>query len=98
MVVVSVSERTVSERTVFSARLVATGEAAGGDGEPPAGCVAELGGWLRARRRVLDAGEAGWLEGLARFDREGGWAVDGALSTVGWLVAWAGMARSSAYE
>lgn len=71
-----------------------------GDGAwgPPAVDAGGLGAWLLAQRRVLDVGEAGWLEALARFDAEGGWADDGCLSVLAWLVARAGMARSTAYE
>lgn len=70
----------------------------GAVGEPPEGSLQALGAWLRVRRSSLDAGEAAWLAGLARFDREAGWAADGCLSAVGWLYARAGMARSTAYE
>lgn len=67
-------------------------------GEPPRGSLWALSAWLRARRTALDAGEAAWLAGLARFDREAGWAAEGCGSAVGWLYARAGMARSTAYE
>jgi hypothetical protein len=58
----------------------------------------DLGGWLVGRRAVMDGSEAVWLAGLAAFDREGGWAVDGALSCAGWLMGRAGMARATAFE
>jgi hypothetical protein len=47
---------------------------------------------------VMDGSEAVWLAGLAAFDREGGWAVDGALSCAAWLIGRAGMARATAFE
>jgi hypothetical protein len=58
----------------------------------------DLGGWLVGRRRVMDGAEAVWLAGLAAFDREGGWAVDGQLSCAAWLMWRAGMGRATAFE
>jgi hypothetical protein len=58
----------------------------------------DLGGWLVGRRRAMDGSEAVWLAGLAAFDREGGWAVDGASSCAAWLIGRAGMARATAFE
>jgi hypothetical protein len=56
------------------------------------------GEWLVERRAVLDRAEAGWLERLARFDRDGGWAADGQLSCVSWLVWRTNMGRSTAFD
>ncbi|MGI8752367.1 MAG: DUF222 domain-containing protein [Acidimicrobiales bacterium] len=46
----------------------------------------------------MDRGESTWLEALARFDRDQGWAVDGQLSCVEWLVFRTGMGRATAFE
>ena len=54
--------------------------------------------WLADRRRRLDSGEAEWLEVLARFDCAGGWATDGQLCCVDWLMWRAGLGRATAFE
>jgi hypothetical protein len=59
---------------------------------------ADPGEWLVVRRGVLDRGEAAWLDVLARFDRDMGWALDGQTSCVGWLVWATGMSRGTAFE
>jgi hypothetical protein len=56
---------------------------ADGDNEPEgdwARRVFDPGGWLVEHRVSLDRAEAAWLEVLAEFDIEHGWAVDGMLS------------------
>jgi hypothetical protein len=60
--------------------------------------VSELGRRLVERRRLLDAGEAEWLDWLAAFERRAGWAVDGHLCCASWLVDRCGMARATAKE
>jgi Domain of unknown function (DUF222) len=55
-------------------------------------------GWLIAERSRLDAGEATWLDELARFDTSGAWAADGQLSTLSWLMVFCRMSRSTAFE
>jgi hypothetical protein len=60
--------------------------------------VGDLGGWLVEQRSVMERAEARWLERLARFDRDGGWAADGQTSCVSWLVWRTGMARSTAFD
>lgn len=57
-----------------------------------------LGAWLAAELEAASAREARWLAALARFDRAGEWARDGASSCADWLVRWAGLARSTALE
>ncbi len=58
----------------------------------------DAGDWLVENRRLLDSGEARWLERLAEFDRDELWALDGHSSCISWLVWRAGMARSTAFE
>jgi Domain of unknown function (DUF222) len=60
--------------------------------------VVDVGQWLIEHRAEMDRAEARWLEQLARFDRDGLWALDGQLSCVGWLVWRTNMARSTAFE
>ncbi len=60
--------------------------------------VQEEGAWLLAHRFELERGEARWLERLASFDACQGWYADGQLSCVDWLVWFAKMARSTAFE
>lgn len=62
------------------------------------GQVVTQGEWLVEHRCALDRGEAEWLLELAGFDRDQGWALDGQLSCVDWLVWRARMARGTAYE
>src|SRR2546423_5885240 len=57
-----------------------------------------VGRTLVAGRRRLDAQEAEWFAALAEFDYRGGWAMDGHLSCVSWLVHFCGMARATAKE
>jgi hypothetical protein len=68
---------------------VSAGEARAGD---------DPGDWLVAHRWAMDRGELGWLEALADFDREQGWAADGQFNCVGWLMWRTQMARATAYE
>lgn len=60
--------------------------------------VVDQGEWLVEHRVEMDRGEATWLEALARFDLDQGWAVDGQLSCVDWLVWRAKLARTTAFE
>ena len=60
--------------------------------------VGSDGDWLVEQRRLAEAGEACWIERLAGFDLEQGWAVDGFLSCVHWAEARLGMSRSAAFE
>src|SRR5438128_6973060 len=48
--------------------------------------------------RELAAAQCGWLTLLAEFDRRAGWAADGALSCVDWIVWRIGLGRSTAKE
>jgi hypothetical protein len=48
--------------------------------------------------RELAAAQCRWLTLLAAFDRRAGWAADGALSCVDWVVWRVGLARSTAKE
>ena len=48
--------------------------------------------------RELAAAQCRWLTLLAEFDRRAGWAADGALSCVDWVVWRVGLARSTAKE
>lgn len=57
-----------------------------------------LGAWLVEGLEAASAREARWLAALARFDRAREWAPDGASSCADWLVRWAGLARSTAFE
>ncbi len=59
--------------------------------------MVDVGAWLVERRGELDRGEAGWLERLAEFDRDGLWAAEGQLSCVSWLVWRTNMGRSTAF-
>ena len=60
--------------------------------------AAECGDWLLASLATAESGLAEWLDRLADFDGAQGWAADGQLSCVNWLM-WRGrMSRSSAYE
>jgi hypothetical protein len=61
-------------------------------------CAVDLGRWLVERRVELDQGEGLWLAGLAEFDRDQLWALDGQFSCVSWLVWRTGMARSTAFD
>jgi hypothetical protein len=63
-------------------------------GQSTTDLAAEL---LRAGRE-LAAAQCRWLTLLAEFDRRAGWAADGALSCVDWLVWRVGLARSTAKE
>lgn len=56
------------------------------------------GQWLVQHRAGLDRGEAEWLERLARFDRDGLWAIDGHFCCATWLVWRTNMKRSTAFE
>jgi len=56
------------------------------------------GGWLAAHRWEMDRGESAWLEALAEFDLQRGWADDGQLSGAEWLMWRTHMARATAYE
>lgn len=58
----------------------------------------DRGGWLVAHRWEMDRGESTWLEALAVFDRDQGWAADGQLSCVEWLMWRTGMSRATAFE
>ncbi|MDQ6838494.1 MAG: HNH endonuclease [Actinomycetota bacterium] len=58
----------------------------------------DRGGWLVAHRWEMDRGESSWLEALAVFDRDQGWAADGQLSCVEWLMWRTAMARATAFQ
>src|SRR5665213_3473656 len=58
----------------------------------------EVGPWLMQRRSAFDANESAWLDVLAEFDRDEGWALDGQLHCSAWLTWRCGLARSTAYE
>jgi hypothetical protein len=58
----------------------------------------DLGRWLVEQRASLDRGEAEWLEGLATFDRDQMWALDGHFCCATWLVWQMNMARPTAFE
>ncbi len=60
--------------------------------------VVDAGEWLVAHRFDMDRGESAWLAALADFDRDQGWAADGQLSCLEWLVLRTSMARPTAYE
>ncbi len=64
---------------------------------PVDGC-AERGAWLVEHRWEMDRGECSWLLALADFDTAQGWAADGQLSAVAWLMWRTDMARPTAYE
>lgn len=72
------------------------------DNRTPAGLeaapLAEVASWLAEHRLEMDRGELGWLETLAGFDRDQGWAADGQFSCVDWLMWRTKMARATAYE
>jgi len=56
------------------------------------------GRWLLEQLDRLQRGEAQWLERLAEFDASGDWAADGQLSCIDWLVCFARMGRSTAFD
>ena len=58
----------------------------------------DVGTWLEERRGLIDGNEAAWLDVLAEFDRDQGWALDGQLSGADWLMWRTKMARSTAFE
>ncbi|MDQ6784489.1 MAG: 13E12 repeat family protein, partial [Actinomycetota bacterium] len=60
--------------------------------------VVDPGEWLVAHRWEMDRGESSWLEALAGFDRDLGWAADGQLSCAEWLMWRTNMARATAFE
>src|SRR4051812_20546374 len=60
--------------------------------------VDPLGQQLVAHRQQLDRQEAQWFADLADFDRHAGWASDGHLSCISWLVHFCGLARPTAKD
>ena len=62
------------------------------------GDLVDDGQWLVERRIGLERAEAEWLERLARFDRDGLWALDGHFCCATWLVWRLNMKRSTAFE
>ncbi len=58
----------------------------------------ETGEWLATSLAASESAMAEWLEALAEFDRLQGWALDGQLSCVDWLIWRCRMSKSSAYE
>jgi hypothetical protein len=58
----------------------------------------DRGGWLVAHRWEMDRGESTWLDALATFDRDQGWAADGQLSCAEWLMWRTAMSRATAFE
>lgn len=59
---------------------------------------AESGEWLVAQLSESDLRESAWLAVLGEFDDAKGWAADGQLSCIDWLVWKGGLARATAYE
>src|SRR2546421_160164 len=81
-------EHTFNQREVVA--LVAT------LGEPRTEApMFDVGAWLTERRGLMDGNEAAWLDVLAEFDRDQGWALDGQLSGADWLMWRTKMARST---
>lgn len=58
----------------------------------------ESGEWLVAQLSEADLRESTWLAVLGEFDAVQGWAADGQLSCIDWLVWRGGLARATAYE
>lgn len=56
------------------------------------------GRWLTHRVTTVEQADCEWLETLAAFDTEEGWADAGLFNCAEWLMAGAGMARATAYE
>jgi hypothetical protein len=54
--------------------------------------------WLVEHCVALARDEAEWLQRLARFDETQAWYADGQLSAVSWLMWFAKMGRSTAFE
>jgi hypothetical protein len=66
--------------------------------DPEYQSTSDLAAELLRTGRELAAAQCRWLTLLAEFDRRAGWAADGALSCVDWLVWRVGLARSTAKE
>jgi hypothetical protein len=60
--------------------------------------VVEWGEWLVTSLDASESALAAWLDELAGFDEAQGWAADGQVSCVDWLMWRARMSRSTAYE
>lgn len=60
--------------------------------------VVEWGEWLVGELDASESALARWLDELAGFDEAQGWAADGQVSCVDWLMWRARMSRSTAYE
>ena len=58
----------------------------------------ELGGFLIAKRVLIDTAEAEWLDLLVEFDRRCGFVIDGHRDSVCWLMDNCSMARSTAKD
>lgn len=58
----------------------------------------ESGDWLVTNLAEMERRESAWLDVLAEFDLAQGWAADGQLSCVDWLMWKARMARATAFE
>jgi hypothetical protein len=66
--------------------------------DPECRSTTDLATELLRTGRELAAAQCRWLTLLAEFDRRAGWAADGALSCVDWVVWRVGLARSTAKE
>ena len=66
--------------------------------DPEGRSTADLAAELLRTGRELAAAHCRWLTLLAEFDRRAGWAADGALSCVDWIVWRIGVGRSTAKE
>src|SRR5688572_658862 len=60
--------------------------------------TSELGRLLVDGHRQLDQKESEWLAWLAEFDQRSGWALDGAINCVSWLVQQCDMAYPTAKD
>src|SRR5438105_4332832 len=66
--------------------------------DPECRSTTDLADDLLRTGRELAAAQCWWLTLLAEFDRRAGWAADGALSCVDWIVWRIGLAHSTAKE
>ena len=66
--------------------------------DPECRSTTDLATELLRTGRELAAAQCRWLTLLAEFDRRAGWAADGALSCVDWVVWRVGLARGTAKE
>ena len=64
----------------------------------PALSLSTLSGLLIDGRRRMESEEAEWLDWLAEFYLRGGWALEGHISCVSWLMDKCGMSRPTAKD